>query len=296
MDYVLSKSPCALKSDFKQPPDKQTPVVLTYLQQVCYNYASTQDDAQWYTLATINTQNLTAQAARGPQAVYGTGAAALYTTAGNLLVGGIEYTPESAEDAAGWDSVYTFDNTLTNLTAIVNMSTPATVDGITDLGLTASSSNLLFATITPTIGNYDVSANRLDSRFIPMPNSTCSSLAPLFDGTVILGCAGLPDGLCAYHVDGQGRILKRFCVPVAAPASYTGEGAVGLVSVAVDVDRTSLVLAMLDVTAAANLGYTNLYRLRMSDFIQIANNSVPAFLGGDISIFGAVPANQVSKA
>ena len=42
-----------------------------------------------------------------------------------------------------------------------------------------------------------------------------------------------------------------------------------------------------------DMSYTNVFRVNMQDFKQVANNSLSVHLRGDLGVFGAVPASQV---
>lgn len=194
--------------------------------------------------------------------------------------------------------------------------------------VTADGSQCLSVNLSSSVQALDLTTGQLGPDLFTLPeglqqDSTCSDVLTLYDGNVIVACSGQTinagkPAVCAFLLAGSsaaadsnstsqaGTILRTWCTSKPLPpgpvpsdqatllpgARQTSVVPIATISLAMDVDRQSFYMAVYVYWNVVVGEYVNLFKIKLSDFAEIAGAALPLATDG-IMVYGALPANQV---
>lgn len=146
------------------------------------------------------------------------------------------------------------------------------------MDLTTDGTTVLYTNHGPDVLTYDLDRERAGPAFASIPGANCTDVVALYNGDAIVGCADADETTfryCAYLLDEQqsGQVSKRWCAPDAEDFTKRAcaPQTLAAVSLGMDVDREHFYFSFVSTDLSA--AFPTLYKIRLSDFKQVANAS-----------------------
>jgi hypothetical protein len=227
---------------------------------------------------------------------------AVYRRSGALLVGASRKVDVNCDQSA---QVCEYDNAVFQLStgaspALLGNYTLESGGNVTTIALAAKGNPLVYTDWTPEVLAFDIKRNVQGPTYATIPGAKyCTAAAPLFDGSVLVGCVAQTGDVCAYRVrdcgrkrksGGVSRVVAQWCAPHEATPLNSS-----LPMIALDIDREHFFFAIFS-ASLAETGATDvpdLYKISVADFVPVANATINAALLFPV-VYKAVPANFVS--